>query len=85
MVMIIIQFCIYLGAELNSQGLIAEEGRIQNGNNKTNTEKKHIKQGKKLNHLSLFQSKHVFLIISVDLKTALAAEAHPVEERLENK
>jgi hypothetical protein len=29
-----IQSCIYLRAELNSQGLITEEGRIQNGNNK---------------------------------------------------
>jgi hypothetical protein len=34
MVITIIQFCIYLRAELNSQGLITEEGRIQNANNK---------------------------------------------------
>jgi hypothetical protein len=43
-IMIIIQFCIYLRAELNSQGLITEEGRIQNGNNETNTQKEHNKE-----------------------------------------
>jgi hypothetical protein len=43
-IMIIIQFCVYLRAELNSLGLITEEGRIQNGNNKTNTQKKHSKE-----------------------------------------
>jgi ABC-type transporter MlaC component len=79
---IIIRFFIYLRAELNSQGPITELALMQNNNRNKHKDIKQTNNKKKQNPLLLFQFKHKFLTVSVDIQTALAAaEAHPAEGR----
>jgi hypothetical protein len=52
--------------------------QTKNNNNQSPGQYKHTRQ--ELNILRLFKSEHVFLKISVDLQTALTAEAHYLKD-----
>jgi hypothetical protein len=79
-IIIIIQFLIYLRAELNSQWPITESARIQTTAIRQHRTKqnKTIRQ-RKVDQLRLFKLKHVLLKISIDLRTAFAADKYLAE------
>jgi hypothetical protein len=77
----LIQFFIYLRAELNSQWPVTESARIQTTairQHRTKQTKTTTKE-RKMDQLRLFTLKHDSLKISVDLQTAFAAETHLAE------
>jgi hypothetical protein len=76
---IIIQFVIYLRAELNSQWPITESAQIRT----TGLRQHRTKQTKQIqmDQLRLFKLKPDLLKISVDLQTAFAADTHLAERQ----
>jgi hypothetical protein len=79
MIIIIIQFIIYLLAELKRRGSVTESARIQT--TAAAGRQQRTKQNR-LNQRRLFTFKHEFLKISMDIQTASAVEAHLCEGRL---
>jgi hypothetical protein len=64
-----------------NQGTITESALIKRNKEKGPTHKNRQINTEKTINLKLFKFKHMFIKISVDLQTALAAELHPAERQ----